>query len=596
MQPIFLSRTLPKLFAAGLLLMFDAPLVMAQPAPQILQSPANRQLVFLVDAKGMKRQFRNFEVFTGCGLNPSSMRLGDPLKLARMRVGPPLNTPDDCKAALAQLGVAIPGGGAAPIATPSVPVPPAPPEPPTVGKAPPPLPATIRNAIVKFVGLLPVGDKAQQEAMVKGVRDKMVMEGRWAVAKHEGVEVYAYYGSADPTHQMVVVAFNSSTAIKAPRLFSKEVMDRLGNTAFRDVMISYSLQDEEVKQAAKKSDDTEMPAGMKALMQRSYFNPSSFEFKAGVQLSANVTLSGVFNDLLVAGMGVRAPNGAPQFVLKAGMTLDLPSVPDNETKGDKARASLEYTKKLQDDAEAAKKKAAGQPEEPDLPEFFAELQMGPGVTANGPMGLTNFQLANGTFVVSTKGPKIDTVGYQGNININMPGGPKSFLGFFEGPVDAGGAWDVLEAKFGLATPTLGLGDMAYLSFFAMAPAPASPASKNGGPLAKLQPFKDAAGKMYEPLNAVQVKNPGGVPPYVAGGGFPEPEEFNLVILGPLATMGEAKGPLVRLVGDAEVLGSNWGKINATFSESGLEAKANGSVSLAPVSGVKLGQLRAATDV
>ncbi|CCQ74378.1 tectonin domain-containing protein [Magnetospira sp. QH-2] len=116
-----------------------------------------------------------------------------------------------------------------------------------------------------------------------------------------------------------------------------------------------------------------------------------------------------------------------------------------------------------------------------------------------------------------------------------------------------------------------------------------------GPAALLSPVQVAQGKASEglfkgldalPLDLIQIsnKNLKGYQ-FKPGSPFPGPENFNILLLGPLAEAKDGtQGPLARVFGDAQFLGQTFGDFDLTFDKDGLRGTGQTKTNL------KLGKL------
>ncbi len=375
------------------------------------------------------------------------------------------------------------------------------------------------------------------------------------------IQLHAFIGKED---QALVLIYRGT--IDSAAIFRSNTLNALGKVQLTNPVFSLSLRDAHLE-------TKELPAGFKKVVADSYFNVPFFELKGGYQVAANVRLGGVMKTFVEIAVGVK-PAGA-SYAMRAAMVEDKPSAPESGA-AERGRASLDALKRYKEYAEEKEKEKKKEAKEP--PELFVEITPKPGTVVTGPLGMSAMNLTDATFSITSKG----TVGYKGNVT--FPAIKKKFVAFLETPLKPDGAFDILDARFGLATPQLNLAEFAYLGTMGFSPTGRPPL------FAKLAPLQASINAMNVPLSTVILRNPVPVPTYVLGdpknGYFPPVSAFNIAVLGPLAEMPKAKdqkeadkGPLLRLVGEATVLGQKMSRMNVDFSESGLKGTANGSVSL-----------------
>jgi hypothetical protein len=357
------------------------------------------------------------------------------------------------------------------------------------------------------------------------------------------------------------------TDLGLARFFQPGTLDKIAGTSLIDPIFSVSLLEGDLKTAG-------LPQDFKDVIARSYYNVPSINVKLGLQIYSKVTVGGVLGKVLEDGLKIPVKD----FTMRAGVTGDVPSTPRSKSDAqdklkadDQMRGMLAKYKEDQEkkDKEAAKKKAAAEgkpaPAESNLPEMFVELQMRPGSTVSGPLGLSPITLSDVTLFLNNKG----TVGYKGNARV--AGVDKTLLAFYEGPISPSGALDFTDFNMGFASPTLTLADAAQIGMAMSMPG------------SRLMPGMDkvngAIRPLLAPLGAFVLRNPLPVPVYKVGDEFPDIADFNVVAIGPLGSIDDQKGPLLKAAGNATVLGQPMANMNVYMSTSGLHGTTSGNLTL-----------------
>lgn len=300
-------------------------------------------------------------------------------------------------------------------------------------------------------------------------------------------------------------------------------------------------------------DKDKLPSQLQTVIDQSMLGLSTFSVKGGFQIAAGVTLDGAMRWLVQTAFGATGP-----FMMRAGLVYEgLGAVGIPDPSGGAAGAGglgLDTYKKYKDYKEGKT--------DPEPPELFVEIT--PQGPVRGPFGQGVATLTDSTFLITSK----FTAGYKGNITFPAIG--KKFVAFMEYPFAKEPKLDFMEVKFGLAAPELSLKDFAYLN---------AAFASMGGTAFLPQPLVNALNTMATPLTAFVVTNPVPVPVYTLGKDFPAANTFNVLVLGPTASLGEDNGPRVRLYGNARVLGQAMGKIAADLSPAGLQSTASSNLNL-----------------
>jgi hypothetical protein len=354
-----------------------------------------------------------------------------------------------------------------------------------------------------------------------------------------------FFGDADK--QAILLVVNRKIAM--PGVFNNSAWKRMAGTTFTDPIFSFSTVDFSL-------DLADMSPDLKKVVADSYFNTDSLSFSSGFQLAARAHIGGIMKTVIEVGMGVPAQ----AFTLRAGAVLPVPM--DNN-----ARASLAVS--VASDMEHVADKAK------DVAEFFVEYQLAPGKVITGPIYMKSWILSDATISMNNKG----TVGYKGNIS--MQGG-KKFITFFETPLDPAGAMDLLDFQFGLTAQSITLEDYANIAI-----AMETQALPGGAFIKDIPKYKATLKQVLKPLATFQLRNPKPVGEYKFGDRskpFPPLSAFNVLILGPLASVDDStgktiQGPYMKAFGTATVLGQPLGSMSVYMGSSGLHAKASERLSL-----------------
>ncbi|MGZ3158022.1 MAG: jacalin-like lectin [Burkholderiaceae bacterium] len=354
-----------------------------------------------------------------------------------------------------------------------------------------------------------------------------------------------FFGDADK--QAILLVVNRTIAM--PGVFNNRAWKRMAGTTFTDPIFSFSTVDFSL-------DLSDMSGDLKQIVANSYFNVDSLSFTSGFQLAARSHIGGLMKTVIEVGMGVPVQ----EFTMRAGAVLPVPM--DNN-----ARASLAIS--VASDMEHVGDTVK------DTPEFYVEYQLAPGKVVTGPVGMKSWILSDATISMNNKG----SVGYRGNIS--MQNG-KKFITFFETPLNPAGAMDLLDFQFGMTAQAITLEDYANIAI-----AMESQSVPGGAFIKDIPKYKETLKTVLKPLSVFQLRNPKPVGEYKFGDKrkpFPPLSSFNLLILGPLASVDDStgktiQGPYLRAFGTATILGQQVGSMDVYMGSSGLHAKANERLSL-----------------
>lgn len=357
-----------------------------------------------------------------------------------------------------------------------------------------------------------------------------------------GTPVMLYlYGSSSVSQTMFLVVGGN---IALPNVFNNSTWRRIAGSSVNDAIFSLATIDFSLK-------TEDMNDDLKQVVKRSYYGNSKLEFKSGFQLQGNISLNGLMKTVLESGMGMPVQS----FLMRAGMAIPTPT----DTNGQVA-LGLTMLNGIKNIGATFQ----------DLPEFYLELQTAPGSAFTGLMGMSAMQVTDAMFSVKNSG----VVGFKGNLVI--PGG-KKFITQFETPLNPGGVMDFADFKFALAAQSLTLEDVARLSL-----AMATPKLPGGGFLKEVNLYQQLLQNSTKPLSMIQVRNPHTVGEYRYADEtrpFPSVNAFNLMIVGPGASMEDGtgktvQGPMLKIAGIGKFLGQEVADVSFYAGPLGLRGKAN----------------------
>jgi hypothetical protein len=421
--------------------------------------------------------------------------------------------------------------------------------PPVCAQAAPPLNINLKEAMT----LLPIpGIKGAIGELFESLKPTPGAGG-WSSIKTVNVsgagslplQLYVF-GDADK--QAVLLVVNSN--IELPGVFNNRAWKRLAGSSFSNPIFSLSTVDFSLNVR-------DMPAEFRQVVAGSYFNVESLDFSNGFQVATQVHIGGVMKNVIEVGMGVPVQ----QFTLRAGVVLQMPT----DTAG---RASLAASML------ADMKNVSQMLKEP--PEFYTEFQLAPGKVITGPIGMQQMQLSDATLSITNEG----TVGFRGNMSVGGSG--KKFITFFDTPLNPAGAMDLLDFRFGMTAQSVTLDELMVLAM-----AMYTNQVPGGSFIRDLAQVERPLKTMLKPLSLFQLRNPKTVGEYRFADKskpFPPMSAFNLLVLGPLATVDDGngktiRGPLLKGFGNATVLGQELASASYYLGEGGLRNRVSAGLSL-----------------
>ncbi len=425
----------------------------------------------------------------------------------------------------------------------------------------------VSPALKSMLGGLPIaGMRDQLNGMVGALRQTSCGNGLTGCYATKSGDLQLYFFTSGSSQQTFLLVLNKTMAL--PPLLKPNVQKVLGGTDVRDPIISISTTDY-VLEVGK------MPAGLQQIVRASYFNVSSLEFTAGVQLTARANIGGLMMNTMAA-LGVPAN----QMTLRAGVVMPIPT---DLAGGAGSGAGLASAMR---DGDTMKKAGA----DALHPGAFVEFQPAPGLQI--PLTTPALFLSDSTFFIDNE----LVFGYKGNARFANTS--KDFLIQFQTPLTPAGAMDLADFSFRMASPAvLNLTDAANIALAMAMPqtAMAESAAKTaltkygGGYIGNIKQITNPLSMVSKPLSVIQLRNPTPAPAYRFGDPskpFPKNNDpFNLILLGPLAD----GGPFLYSAGAVRILGQNMGRMEVSVGKKGFQGTAteNMSLKLGPLGNTKI---------
>jgi hypothetical protein len=426
----------------------------------------------------------------------------------------------------------------------------------------------ITPSLKKMLGSLPLDDAREELLKMVGALKKTPCGGKLTgcYATQSG-PLQLYFFTSGAAQQTFIIVVDKKFPL--PKLLKANVQSVMGNTSLRSPIISISTADFAL-------DTVKMPPPLQKVVRDSYFNVSSLSFSSGVQLAARADLGGAIKTAMEA-FGVRAD----QVTMRAAVVMPIPT---DLAGGAGTGAGMADAMKHGDTMKKSGTDAL-------VPEAFVEFQFAP--NAKLPLTMPPMNLTDATFFITNT----LTFGYKGNAAYQGVGN-KKMLVQFQTPLEPGGAMDLLDFQFRMATPAnFTMEDAAHV-MVAMATPDLRLAKYGGGFIRNIESYKKTLLDVTRPLSVFQLRNPQPAPEYRFGDSskpFPDdPKYFNMVVLGPLVD----GGPMLRAVGAVTILGQTMGSLDATAGLSGLHGKAiqDLRLKLGPLGKVRIQKMLAEADI
>ncbi len=425
----------------------------------------------------------------------------------------------------------------------------------------------ISSTMKKMLGALPIADmKDDVEKLVPALKKTTCGGGLTGCYHTKSGILQLYYFTDGKLQETFLLVIDKKMAI--PKLLKANVQKVLGGTELQRPIISISTSDYALEMA-------KTPADLQAVVRESYFNASSLEFAAGVQLAARANLNGVIK-LTLQSLGI----DTTALTMRTAVSVPIPT---DITSAAGSGAGLATAMRQGDSF----KKASGDALSPGA---FVEFQMGPGSVINLPMPRAT--LTDMTLFIDNE----LVFGYKGNAV--FAGTSKKTLLQFQTPLSPEGAMDLLDFNFRMATPaSYTLADATNMMIAMSVPDPRL-AKYGGGFIKNIDQFKSMLKTVEYPLTMIQLRNPHPATEYKFGDAtkpFPTDNKvFNVALYGPLAD----GGPFIHVGGDVTIVGAKMGSLDASAGTSGLHAKAMEQlyVKLGPLGKVTIEKVIASADI
>lgn len=345
-----------------------------------------------------------------------------------------------------------------------------------------------------------------------------------------------FFGKNEKQALLLVV----DRTIATPKVFNNRAWKQLAGASLSDPIFSLSTVD--FLLTVK-----DMPAFFKKVVADSYYNVQALQFTSGFQVAARLSLAGQMKGVLEKGLNFPSTD----FTMRAGVVIPVPT---------DAAGSAALAAQLAADMKNVDKVLK------DQPDFFIELQPKPGTKVDGLMGMGSVTLTDPTVSLNSK----LTLGFKGNV---ITGGT-TYITFFETPLTPEGVMDLSDFQFGFATQT-----MTFAQASSLAMSLQTPKAKGGSFIKDIEKYRKQLNQYLNPLSTFEIRNPNTVGTYKFGDPnhpFPPREIFNVIVMGPLASMSDSngktiQGPYLSAIGDVRLLQQKMGGVRLTIGESGLHS-------------------------
>ena len=415
----------------------------------------------------------------------------------------------------------------------------------------------ISPALKSMLGGLPIaGMRDQVGTMVGSLRKTSCGNGLTGCYATKSGDLQLYFFTSGTSQQTFLLVLNKTMAL--PPFLKPNVQKVLGGTAVSDPIISISTTDYVL-------DIAKMPADLQQIVRTSYFNVSSLQFAAGVQLAARAQIGGAMMNTLAA-LGVPAN----KMTLRAGVVIPIPT---DLLAGAGTGAGLADAMR---DGDTMKKAGA----DALHPGAFVEFQPAPGMQI--PITVPAMFLSDSTFFIDNE----LVFGYKGNARFAATS--KDFLIQFQTPLTPAGAMDLADFSFRMASPAVFNMEEGSKISQAMALPPkamiesaakAALTKYGGGYIGNIKDIIGPLQLMQKPLSVIEINNPNSPSAYRFGDPtkpFPKNNDpFNVVVLGPLAD----GGPLLYAAGAMRIMGQNMGRMEVSVGKNGFKGTATENIAL-----------------
>jgi len=412
----------------------------------------------------------------------------------------------------------------------------------------------INASLKSMLSALPIaGGKAKLTQMI-GTLKKTACGGELKNCfMTQSGDIQLYFFTSKQTQQTLLIVIDKE--MNMPTVLKPRMQKMLNGSRLSDPIIAISTTDFTLQM-------NRMPPALQAIVNKSYYGNygvNTLSFSSGVQIMGSIRVSKAIATTMHL-MGV----SGNKFTLRAGAVLPIPT---DFGSGLHTATEISQSNSLKAGMDDAAKIEA-----------YMEFQLPPGQVIQSMMG-TGIKLSDATIRINNMG----TLTVNANAYFNGMASDKKMPLSFVTPTNPAGGLDLLDFEFRIATPrNFTLEDYAYI-VMAMGSNTAKLSQYGGGFIKNIGAYKQPLKRMIKPLSVFSLQNLHPPIQYKFGNSrypFPSNDQFNIVLLGPLAD----GGPLLKVAGSATILGQTMGVLNVNAGGSGLKALIKNKIT------VKLGPL------
>jgi hypothetical protein len=393
----------------------------------------------------------------------------------------------------------------------------------------------INKSLKSMLGQLPIaGGKDKLTQMIGDLKKTSCGNQLKDCYMTKSGKVQLYFFTSDNAQQTFLIVLDEKIAM--PKVLHPRLQKILGGASLNDPIIAISTTDVDLNV-------NRMPKDLKDIINSTYYGVDELSFSSGIQIMGQITV----NDKIKQTMNTMGVSGNT-FTMRAGVVIPIPT---DFSSGLGTAVEIALSDSLKKGMEDALELDA-----------YVEFQLPPGETIQS-IFQTGIKLEGATITLSyalTLGLKANA--YIDGISEGMP------LQFHT-PLNAAGALDLLDFEFRFATPAkFTLQDYAFL-VLAMQTPMGKVSQYGGGFISNIDAYNKPLRTLTTPLSVFQITNPKPPKEYRFGDStkpFPADEHFNIVLLGPLAD----GGPLLKVAGNARILGQNVGELRVNAGSLGLK--------------------------
>jgi hypothetical protein len=347
-------------------------------------------------------------------------------------------------------------------------------------------------------------------------------------------KVQLYFFTSDNAQQTFLIVLDEKIAM--PKVLHPRLQKILSGASLNDPIIAISTTDVDLNV-------NRMPMDLKGIINSTYYGVDELSFSSGIQIMGQITV----NDKIKQTMNIMGVSGNT-FTMRAGVVIPIPT---DFSSGLGTAVGIALSDSLKEGMEDALELEA-----------YVEFQLPPRETIQS-LFQTGIKLEGATITLS------NALTLDLKANAYIDGISEGMPLQFHTPLNAAGALDLLDFEFRFATPAkFTLQDYAFL-VLAMQTPMGKVSQYGGGFISNIDAYNKPLRTLTKPLSVFQITN--SIPPkeYRFGDStkpFPTEEHFNIVLLGPLAD----GGPLLKVAGNARILGQNVGELRVNAGSLGLK--------------------------